>query len=80
MFQQAEKFFLYDELQRTFIDNGKGTGRLAWTVGFDYDRITVGSLRPNLQQLALKMALASFEKQIENYEKRLKRLEGRLNE
>jgi len=27
---QAENFFLYDALQRTFIDNGRGTGRLAW--------------------------------------------------
>ncbi|MHC4527395.1 MAG: hypothetical protein ACYS29_05895, partial [Planctomycetota bacterium] len=31
---RAEKFFLYDALQRTFIDNGKGTGRLAWSAGF----------------------------------------------
>jgi len=30
----AEKLFLYDALQRTFIDNGKGTGRWAWSVGF----------------------------------------------
>jgi hypothetical protein len=28
----AEKLFLYDALQRTFIDNGRGTGRLAWSV------------------------------------------------
>jgi len=26
----AEKLFLYDVLQRTFVDNGKGTGRLAF--------------------------------------------------
>ena len=31
---QAEQFLLYDALQRTFIDNGKGTGRLAWSAGF----------------------------------------------
>jgi hypothetical protein len=30
----TERFFLYDALQRTFIDNGKGTGRLAWSAGF----------------------------------------------
>lgn len=32
---QAEKLFHYDKLQRTFIDNGKGTGRLWWRIGFD---------------------------------------------
>jgi hypothetical protein len=31
---QAEKLFLYDALQRMFIDNGKGTGRLAWRAGW----------------------------------------------
>ncbi len=31
---QAEKYFLYDALQRLFIDNGKGTGRLAWRTGW----------------------------------------------
>jgi hypothetical protein len=31
---QAENFLLYDALQRLFIDNGKGTGRLAWSAGF----------------------------------------------
>ena len=31
----AEKLYLYDTLQRTFVDNGKGTGRLWWRVGFD---------------------------------------------
>ncbi|AQQ08674.1 hypothetical protein L21SP3_00463 [Sedimentisphaera cyanobacteriorum] len=31
---QTEKYFLYDALQRTFIDNGKGTGRLAWRAGW----------------------------------------------
>ena len=29
---EAEKILLYDKLQRTFIDNGKGSGRLAWSV------------------------------------------------
>jgi hypothetical protein len=28
-----EKLRLYDTLQRMFLDNGKGTGRLAWTTG-----------------------------------------------
>jgi hypothetical protein len=32
---QAEKLYQYDKLQRTFIDNGKGTGRLWWRIGFD---------------------------------------------
>jgi len=32
---QAEKLYQYDTLQRTFIDNGKGTGRLWWRIGFD---------------------------------------------
>jgi len=32
---QAEKLYQYDKLQRTFIDNGKGTGRLWWRMGFD---------------------------------------------
>ncbi len=31
---QTEKFFAYDALQRTFIDNGKGTGRWAWSNGW----------------------------------------------
>jgi hypothetical protein len=31
---QVEKYLLYDVLQRIFIDNGKGTGRLAWRAGF----------------------------------------------
>ncbi|MBL7189840.1 MAG: hypothetical protein ISS70_26215 [Phycisphaerae bacterium] len=33
---QAEKYFLHDALQRTFIDNGKGTGKLAWRTGWYY--------------------------------------------
>jgi len=32
---QAEKLFHYDTLQRTFLDNGKGTGRLWWRIGYD---------------------------------------------
>jgi hypothetical protein len=32
---RAEKLWQYDTLQRTFIDNGKGTGRLWWRLGFD---------------------------------------------
>ena len=36
---RAEKYFLYDALQRTFIDNGKGTGRLAWRAGWYYDML-----------------------------------------
>ncbi len=36
---QPEKYFLYDALQRTFIDNGKGTGRLAWRTGWYYDTL-----------------------------------------
>ncbi|MGB2810087.1 MAG: hypothetical protein WBC22_20270, partial [Sedimentisphaerales bacterium] len=31
---RAEKYLLYDAIQRIFIDNGKGTGRLAWGVGW----------------------------------------------
>ncbi len=31
----TEKLCLYDTLQRTFVDNGKGTGRLWWRIGFD---------------------------------------------
>jgi hypothetical protein len=34
---QTEKYFLYDALQRTFIDNGKGTGRLAWRAAYNFD-------------------------------------------
>ena len=29
---QTEKFLIYDNLQRTLINNGRGTGRLAWSV------------------------------------------------
>jgi len=36
---ETEKYFLYDALQRTFIDNGKGTGRLAWRTGWYYDTL-----------------------------------------
>jgi hypothetical protein len=32
---QAEKFYQLDKLQRMFIDNGRGTGRLWWRIGFD---------------------------------------------
>jgi hypothetical protein len=32
---RAQKLWNYDTLQRTFIDNGKGTGRLWWRMGFD---------------------------------------------
>jgi len=45
---QTEKYFLYDELQRTFIDNGKGTGRLAFNVNLEY--ITLGGVWPNLKR------------------------------
>lgn len=45
---QTEKYFLYDTLQRTFIDNGKGTGRLAFNVNLEY--ITLGGVWPNLKQ------------------------------
>ncbi len=31
---QTQKFEAYDLLQRTFVDNGKGTGRLAWSAGW----------------------------------------------
>ncbi len=31
---QAEKLALFDALQMTFIDNGRGTGRFAWRVGW----------------------------------------------
>ena len=30
----AEKLSLYDALQRLYIDNGKGTGKLAWSAGW----------------------------------------------
>jgi len=30
----AERLFDYDILQRTFVDNGRGTGRLWWRIGF----------------------------------------------
>jgi hypothetical protein len=33
----AEKLYLYDTLQRTFVDNGRGTGRLAWPVAYPFD-------------------------------------------
>jgi len=32
---RAEKFFLYDALQRIFLDDGKGNGRLSWRIGWD---------------------------------------------
>ncbi len=44
---QTEKYILYDVLQRKFIDNGKGTGRLAFNVDLEY--ITLGGLWPNLK-------------------------------
>jgi len=45
---QTEKYFLYDTLQRTFTDNGKGTGRLAFNVNLEY--ITLGGIWPNLKR------------------------------
>jgi len=44
---RAEKYFLYDALQRYFLDNGKGTGRLAFNVNLKY--ITLGGIWPNLK-------------------------------
>jgi len=44
---RAEKYLLYDALQRTFIDNGKGTGRLAFNVDLEY--ITLGGIWTNLK-------------------------------
>jgi hypothetical protein len=41
----AEKLSLYDALQMTFIDNGRGTGRLAWRVAWYYD--TLGGVWAN---------------------------------
>lgn len=35
----TEKLMLYDALQMTFVDNGKGTGRLAWRTGWYYDML-----------------------------------------
>jgi len=35
----TEKLMLYDALQMTFIDNGKGTGRLAWRTGWYYEML-----------------------------------------
>jgi len=32
---QAERLLDYDMLQRTFVDNGRGAGRLWWRMGFD---------------------------------------------
>ena len=31
---QAEMFLVYDVLQQTFLENGRGTGRLAWSAGW----------------------------------------------
>lgn len=33
----VEKLYLYDVLQRTFVDNGRGTGRLAWPVASPFN-------------------------------------------
>ncbi len=47
---QTEKYFLYDSLQLTFVDNGKGTGRLAWNVGWFYKlRSTWSNLKHRLR-------------------------------
>lgn len=35
----AEKLSLYDAVQITFIENGKGNGRLAWRVAYYYDTL-----------------------------------------
>jgi hypothetical protein len=35
----AEKLCLYDTLQRTFVDNGRGTGRLAWRMAWSYNTL-----------------------------------------
>ncbi|MHB0946139.1 MAG: hypothetical protein ACYC3B_03095 [Sedimentisphaerales bacterium] len=32
---KAEKFFLYDALQRMFLEDGKGNGKLSWRIGWD---------------------------------------------
>jgi hypothetical protein len=33
----VEKLYLYDVLQRAFVDNGRGTGRLAWPVAYPFN-------------------------------------------
>ncbi len=43
---QTEKLILYDALQRTFIDNGRGTGRLAWRRAWYFD--TMCGRGPNI--------------------------------
>jgi len=40
---RPEKVFLYDALQRSFIDDGKGTGRFAWSVGWFTELYCTGS-------------------------------------
>ena len=45
---QTKTYLLYDVLQRKFIDNGKGTGRLAFNVNLEY--ITLGGIWPNLKR------------------------------
>jgi len=39
---EMEKFFIYDALQRTFIDDGKGTGRWAWSSGWPHSLLSTG--------------------------------------
>jgi hypothetical protein len=45
---EAERFLCYDELQRNFIDNGKGTGRLAFRKAKNFGTLCIAQPNPYL--------------------------------
>jgi len=51
---QAERLVDYDMLQRTFVDNGRGTGRLWWRMGFGIEIPLVG--QGDIYECKIKMS------------------------
>jgi len=45
---ETRRLEFYDELQRSFVDNGKGTGRLAWSKAKDFTTLCIDSPNPYL--------------------------------
>jgi hypothetical protein len=57
---RTEKFFLYDALQRMFLDNGKGNGRLSWQIGWGIVIPTTDLMNEKSEWSSLKWRLDCF--------------------
>lgn len=54
---QTEILFAYDALQQVYVDNGKGTGRLAWSVGWHVPPYIIGESKFHREYEAIKERL-----------------------